>query len=432
MSLTAKVLIGLVAGFALGLLVPALPALAWAPSVLGPLGTLFINAIRMTVVPLVVSSLIVGVAGVPDPRTVGRLGGRALLWWIAIVGAAATAGVLLLPAAFSMLPLDPAATEALRSGASAGDLAERAKAVPSLAQWVVGLIPVNPVQAAAEGSMLPLIIFSVLFGVALTRVEEARRLALVRVLEGVQDASLTLVRWVLALAPIGVFALAVPLAARMGLSAAGAVVGYMLLVSLLCIVFSVAVLYPIAVVVGRVPLRRFAKAILPAQAVAMSARSSLAALPAMIDGARSTLGLSKEITGFLLPLSAATFRTGAGIGMPAGILFVAALYGVDLSVTQLATIAVSTVLLSFSVPGVPAGSLIVMVPILLSVGLPVEGVAILIGVDTLPDMFRTTTNVTGTMAVACALGGGEQDADVAAAAAATSTPAPSTTAALTP
>ncbi len=408
MSLTAKVLIGLVAGFAIGLLVPSVPALAWAPAALGPLGTLFINAIRMTVVPLVVSSLIVGVAGVPDPRTVGRLGGRALLWWVMIVAAAAITAVLVLPAAFAVLPLDPAATEALRSGASAGDLAERARAVPSLAQWLIALIPVNPVQSAAEGAMLPLIIFSVLFGMALTRVEEARRHALVRVLEGVQDASLTLVRWVLALAPIGVFALAVPLASRMGLSAAGAVAGYMVLVSLLCLLFSLAVLYPIAVVVGGIPLRDFARAILPAQAVAMSARSSLAALPAMIDGARSTLGLSREITGFLLPLSASTFRTGAGIGMPAGIIFVAALYGVELSVAQLATIAVSTVLLSFSVPGVPAGSLIVMVPILLSVGLPVEGVAILIGVDTLPDMFRTTTNVTGTMAVASALGGRER------------------------
>jgi proton glutamate symport protein len=408
MSLTAKVLLGLSAGFALGLAVPSLPALAWLPGAMEPLGTLFINGIRMTVVPLVVSSLIVGVAGVPDPRTVGRLGGRALLWWVGIVAAAATAGVLLLPAAFALLPIDAAATEALRAGTTAGDLAARAQAIPSFAQWLVALVPVNPVAAAAEGAMLPLIIFAVLFGVALTQVAAERRAALVRVLEAVQDASLTLVRWVLVLAPVGVFALAVPLASRMGLSAAGAVLGYMLLVSLLCVLFSVAVLYPIAVVVGRVPLRVFAKAILPAQAVAASSRSSLAALPAMIEGAQTTLGLSKEITGFLLPLSAATFRTGAGVGMTAGIVFVAALYGVDLSVTQLATIAVSTVLLSFSVPGVPAGSLIVMVPILLSVGLPVEGVAILIGVDTLPDMFRTTTNVTGTMAVATALGGRER------------------------
>jgi Na+/H+-dicarboxylate symporter len=252
--------------------------------------------------------------------------------------------------------------------------------------------------------MLPLIVFAVLFGVALTRVADGPRRALVQALEAVQEASLTLVGWVLRLAPLGVFALAVPLASRMGLSAAGAVAGYIAAVSLLCLLFAGAVLYPVAVVAGRVPLRAFARALFPAQAVAMSSRSSLAALPAMIEGARTQLGLSQEVTGFLLPLSAATFRTGAGIGMTAGVAFVAALYGVDLGAAQLATVALSTVLLSFSVPGVPAGSLIVMVPILLSVGLPVEGVAILIGVDTIPDMFRTTLNVTGTMTVAAALG----------------------------
>jgi Na+/H+-dicarboxylate symporter len=405
MSLTVKVLLGLAAGFAVGLAVPSVPALAWLPGAVEPLGMLFINGIRMTVIPLVVSSLIVGVASAPDPRTVGRIGGQALLWFVGIVLAAAVLGVVAVPAVFNLFPLDEAAMAALRDGASAGDIVERAKAVPGFAQWVTELIPVNPVQAAATGTMLPLIIFSVLFGVALTRVAIDARTALLKALEGVQETSLTLVRWVLALAPIGVFALAVPLASRIGLAAAGAVVTYMLLVSVLCIVFASLVLYPIAVVVGRVPLRDFVRAALPAQAVAMSSRSSLAALPAMIEGARNVLGLSKEITGFLLPLSASTFRTGAGIGMTGGVCFIAALYGVDLTLAQLATVAVSTVLLSFSVPGVPAGSIIIMVPILLSVGLPVEGIAILIGVDTLPDMFRTTTNVTGTMAVAAAIGG---------------------------
>ncbi len=405
MSLTAKVLLGLLLGFGAGLVVPGIPALTWLPGAVEPLGTLFINGIRMTVIPLVVSSLIVGVASAPDPRTVGRLGGKALAWFVVIVLAAAVTGVLLVPGAFRLLPLDPAAVEALRAGAVAGDIVERARAVPGFAQWLTELIPVNPVRAASDGAMLPLIVFSVLFGVALTRVSPAPQAALVRVLEGVQEASLTLVRWVLALAPVGVFALAVPLASRIGLAAAGAVLWYMLIVSLLCVVFSVLVLYPIAVVAGGVPLRDFARAALPAQAVAMSSRSSLAALPAMIEGATTRLGLSREITGFFLPLSAATFRTGAGIGMTGGVCFIAALYGMELGAAQLATIAVSTVLLSFSVPGVPAGSIIVMVPILLSVGLPVEGIAILIGVDTLPDMFRTTTNVTGTMAVAAAIGG---------------------------
>jgi proton glutamate symport protein len=405
MSLTVKVFLGLAAGFAVGLLVPAAPALAGLPGVVEPLGTLFINGIRMTVVPLVVSSLIVGVASAPDPRTVGRLGGLALVWFAGLVFAAAVVGVVVVPAAFALFPLDLAALATLRDGAGPDDIVERAKTVPTFAEWLTGLIPVNPVTAAAEGAMLPLIVFAVLFGAALTRVSVDARTALVQALVGVQEASLILVRWVLALAPVGVFALIVPLASRLGLAAAGAVFAYVFLVSLLCIAFSALVLYPIAVMVGGVPLRDFVRAAAPAQAVAISSRSSLAALPAMIEGASGTLGLSREITGFLLPLSAATFRAGAGIGMTGGVCFIAAMYGVDLSATELATVAASALLLSFSVPGVPAGSIIIMVPILLSVGLPVEGIAILIGVDTLPDMFRTMTNVTGTMAVATAIGG---------------------------
>jgi Na+/H+-dicarboxylate symporter len=152
-------------------------------------------------------------------------------------------------------------------------------------------------------------------------------------------------------------------------------------------------------------VRDFGRAAFPVQALAMSARSSLASLPVMIEQMGKKLGLSDEITGFLLPLSASTFRAGSGIGITGGACFIAALYGVDLSVGQLATIAATTTLLSFSIPGIPAGSIVVMVPVLVAADVPIEAVGILIGLDTIPDMFRTTTNVTGTMAVATVLGG---------------------------
>jgi len=176
-------------------------------------------------------------------------------------------------------------------------------------------------------------------------------------------------------------------------------------VSLLCVAFMVLVLYPFASIAGGIPIREFAAAALPVQAVSMSSRSSMACLPVMIEQFATRLGFSREITGFLLPLSASTFRAGAGIGITGGVCFLAALYGTPLSVPQLATIALTTTLLSFSVPGIPAGSIIVMVPVLLAAKLPVEGVGILIGVDAIPDMFRTTTNVIGTMTIAAVLGG---------------------------
>jgi Na+/H+-dicarboxylate symporter len=355
-----------------------------------------------------VSSLIVGVASAPDHATVGRLGSRALVWFIVIVALSATIGVLVTPLAFSLVSVDPATLAGLSTGPSSSELLERARAVPGLAQWLIDLVPLNPLRAAVNDALLPLIVFSLLFGVALTHVEATRRAGVTNLFQGIQEATFVLVRWVLIAAPFGVFALAVPLAARMGLGAVGASIWYMVVVSVLCAVFIVLILYPLASRVGGIPIRDFARAAVPVQALAMGSRSSLATLPVMIEQMQK-LGLRADITGFFLPLSASMFRAGAGIGITGGACFVAALYGVDLSAAQLATIAATTTLLSFSVPGIPAGSIVVMVPVLLAADVPIEAVGILIGLDTIPDMLRTTTNVTGTMAVAAALGGRSRD-----------------------
>jgi Na+/H+-dicarboxylate symporter len=244
----------------------------------------------------------------------------------------------------------------------------------------------------------------VAFGVALTSLDAARRAPVVAFFQGVADAMLVLVRWILALAPIGVFALALPLATRVGIAAAGALAYYVALVVALSIGAIVLLLYPAAIVLGRVPLRTFARASLPAQAVAFSSRSSLAALPAMIEGATDRLGISRETTGFFLPLAASVFRVGAVVGQIVGVLFIARLYGVEIDAARVATIALTSVLTSFSVPGVPGGSILVMVPVMIAAGVPVEGIGVLLGVDTIPDMFRTTANVTGHMAAVTLVG----------------------------
>jgi Na+/H+-dicarboxylate symporter len=219
---------------------------------------------------------------------------------------------------------------------------------------------------------------------------------------------LILVRAILRFTPVGVFALAVPLAAKMGVAAAGALAGYIVVVSGICVAFMAVVLYPAAVLFGKIPLKTFALASLPPQSIAFSSRSSLAALPAMLESVNVTLKLPAAIGGFFIPLAASVFRAGAGIGPVVGVLFLAKLYGVELGAAQLVAIAVTTGITSFSVPGVPGGAIIIMIPTLMAAGVPIEGIGILLGVDTIPDMFRTTTNVTGHMSAAVILARGER------------------------
>ena len=411
LPLAAQVLIGLVAGFALGLLVahlgPRVTALALA--IAEPVGALFVAAIRMTVIPLVVASLIVAVATAPDPRTVGSVGIRALVLFLCVLVAGAIFAALLAPPLFALVPIDPAATAALR--ASATSVTPGAPpALPTIGQWIVDLVPANPFKAASDGAILPLIVFALASGIALGRIAPERGAVVIRFFEGVNEAMIVLVRWILALAPLGVFALAIPLAIRVGGSAAGALLSYIAVAVVLTVAFAALVLYPLAAVGGRVSLPRFARACLPAQAVAFGSRSSMAALPVMIETARDRLGLPPAITGFFLPLATATFRAGSAVAQTVSVIFVAHLFGVELGAVQLATIALTIALTTFSIPAIPGGSILVLVPVLAAARVPVEGIGVLLGVDTIPDMFRTTGNVTGDLAVATVLGRARRDA----------------------
>lgn len=404
-SLGAKVLLALVLGMAAGIAISASghAGLAQAVTWIEPVGTLWINAIRMTVIPLVVGAIIVGIGSAPELKTIGSIGGRAIVLFLMILLAAALFTVLVAPAALSLLTIDPVGASALRAsaaGASASAV-EGAQKIVSARQWLIDLVPVNPVRAAADGAMLPLIVFALAFGLAITRVTEPARGSFLNFARAVTDASLILVRWILAFAPIGVFALSLAVALKLGAAAAGAIVFYIALVCVMCTIF-MALMYVLTWLVAHKPVADLARFWGPAQAVAFSARSSLVALPAMIESAES-LNQPPVVRSFFLPLAVATFRIGAAINIPIGVLFLAHLYGVDLTGAQLITVAITSVVTTFSVPGIPGGSIIVMVPVLLAANLPVEGIGLLLAVDTLPDMFRTTTNVTGDLAVAAVL-----------------------------
>jgi Na+/H+-dicarboxylate symporter len=402
MSLTTRVLIALAAGVAVGLALSEInPDVATKTAAfVEPVGTLFVNAIRMTVIPLVVSTLIVGIATVGSGSAVARIGGRGIALFVVMLLLSGIVGALIAPPVLSTVRVDPAAVATLRASASsAGDFRSSASAIQTPSQWLVALVPSNAFRAAADGAMLPLIVFALVLGLALASTAETTRDRVLVIFRGLSESMLVVVRWLLVVAPVGVFALALPLVARLGLSAVGALATYVVLVSVAAAVFSL-LLYPAASIFGGVSIRDFARAAAPGQAVAISARSSLAALPAMMDAARTRLHLPEEICGFFLPLASAMFRVGATLGLTTGAVFLGRLYGVPIGGSQLATLVLTATITSFSIPGIPGGSIIAMVPVLSSVGLPLEGIGILLGVDTIPDMFRTTANVTGQLAAA--------------------------------
>lgn len=397
MSLTTRVLAALLLGLAAGILLATVAPPEWrvVAAWLEPIGAIWTRALQMTVLPLVVTLLFTGI--LTGGAGIGSLGVRGVVLFAVLLGLVAMATVTVAPMIFAKVPIDPLAAAALREGTVLP-----AAEVPSVRDWLVGLVPSNVVAAGASGAMLPIIVATLLFGAAAARLPTEHREVLERGASAVCAMTLVVVRWCLAVAPIGVFALAVPLAVRLGVSALGAVGAYIGITAGLSLVVIVA-LYPLVWVRG-VRIADFIKASGPGQSIAVSARSSLAALPAMIEGAAG-LGLSQRVVGFFLPFSSSLFRLGAAIAIPVGVCFVALLYGVSLGPAEYVTIAFLAVLLSFSVPGIPGGSILIMAPVLLAVGAPIEGVGILLGVDTIPDMFRTTTNVTGTMAAATIIEG---------------------------
>jgi Na+/H+-dicarboxylate symporter len=393
-----RVLVALIAGLAVGVAIAASgsEAALRVAEALAPIGTLWVNAIRMTVIPLVVSLIIVSIASVSDLRTIGRLGGRSLLVFGLMLAGLAIIVVPLLPRVFALMPGAAGGQQALPPGAAeaAGELAASGQK-PNLVGWLVSLIPANPIAAAAEGAMLPLLVFTMLFAFAVSRSPAAARETLLGFFRALSEAMLVLVRGVIALAPIGVFALVTALAARTGFRMAGAVGFYMVVYSLASIA-SILLVYPLMALAG-VRVRQFARAALPAQLIAFTSSSSIASLPALVEGAERGLDIPPRVTGFVLPLAVSIFKFAGPVSWTAGAAFVASFYGIPLDARDLFVIGLAAVFLAFGAPGIPRGAFLMLAPLFTAIGLPVEGIGILIAVDAIPDMFSTTLNVTGDM-----------------------------------
>jgi Na+/H+-dicarboxylate symporter len=361
------------------------------------LGRLFLALIKMVVVPLVFFSLTVGVASLGDFRRLGRLGGRTLLLFTTTTVVALIIGVgltnLVRPGSFVA-----AADRATLLASYAGDADAtmgRAADAPSFVDQLIAIVPTNPVASLANGDMLQIIFFALMFGIALTLLAEERSKPIVNLMSYGNDAMVQLVHLAMKLAPVGVAALLFKVVGSTGITVLVALAAYAVVVVgalLLHLVFT----YGAVVVFGaRLPFISFLKGIRPALLLAFSTSSSSATLPVTKECVEDNLNVSNQVSSFVLPLGATVNMDGTALYQGVAAIFIAQIYGLDLGLGQQITIITSATLASVGAAGVPGAGLITLAMVLTAVGIPSEGLALILGVDRLLDMFRTTTNVVG-------------------------------------
>lgn len=392
----------LLAGLALGWALAGGGAADIAGAIVRPIGSVWLRGLQMTIVPLVAALLVTGIARMVATASAGPMARRTLLTFLVALAVGTLFAAFVMPALLNALPIPGQAAASL-----AAQTAEPEE-VPGLGAFVESLVSPNVVAAAAETAMLPLIVFFSAMAVAITRLPEAQRDLLLRLFEALGDAMLVIIGWVLWLAPLGVFALAVGVGLDSGGGAFAALAHYILLVSGLGLAVLVA-----AYVIGAVQHgpARFARAMLPSQAVAISTQSSLASLPAMLQSCR-LLGVRETTADFVLPLAVALFRA-TGPVMNLGVaIYVAKLAGVEIPPQAMAAgvaVALLTTIGSVSLPG--AISFVTAIgPIAIAMGVPVQPLAILVAVEMLPDIMRTLGNVTMDVAVTASVDRGESAA----------------------
>jgi Na+/H+-dicarboxylate symporter len=407
MSMTTRVLLALIAGAAAGLILVALApeAAQNTAAVMQPIGKLWLNALQMTVVPLVVSLVVIGVTSASDAAASGRTARRAIVVFIVLLSLGAAFAAIAAPALLSLLPRDEALVQSFRTATSAPTAAP-----PALGDWLSAVIPSNVIAAAAASAMLPLVVFALFFGFALTRIDPARRARLVELFQAIADTMIVIVRWLLWIAPLGVFALMFAVCAHVGVGMLGAV-GYYIALQCTLYISVTLMLYLVAAASGT-PLRRFAAGVLPAQTIAASTQSSLASLPAMVDSARVRLGYPLEVASLVLPMAVSLFRITSPIQYIGVTAFVAWIYGTDLGAAQLAGCAALAVVISLGSVGLPGqvSFMATNMPVVQAAGLPVEPLGLLLAVDTIPDVFATLGNVTGDIAATGVVAGRERAA----------------------
>ncbi|HEU4558332.1 MAG TPA: dicarboxylate/amino acid:cation symporter [Longimicrobium sp.] len=421
MQLYTKIFLGLLLGVATGVAAGALGAADapwWTGGVLPFLdfvGRLFIRLITMIVVPLVVASLLTGVASLGDVRRLGRIGGKTLAYYLFTTAVAISIGLALALLVKPGSRLAPASRDALAADFAA-DAAGRVQAAaekPGMLDLLLGMVPDNPLRAATEGNLLPLIVFVLLFGAALSLVAPARRDAVLGFFHGVYDAAMVLIDWIMKLAPYAVFALIAAVVSRFGADVLRSLAVYAAVVVAGLALHAFGTYGVLVSLLARMSPLEFFRRIREVPLIAFSTSSSNATLPVTMETAEEKLGVSKPVASFVLPLGATINMDGTALYQGVATVFIAQVYGVELGIGALLTIVLTATLASVGAAGIPGAGIVTLILVLQSVGLggqAAAGIALILGVDRILDMLRTATNVTGDLSCAAFVARSEGEA----------------------
>jgi len=384
--------IGLFLGLAVGLGAamtgnPILHAIARESA---PLGKLFINAIKMVVIPLVVSVIFASIARLGDTRKLGKIGGLTFVIYCAtlipaiVIGMGVTAMGLRFAPSLEMPDVGGTQIPELRS----------------LTDFVISLVPANPFAAASSGQILPLIVFTALFAAAAGTLAKERRDRMIEAAEDVSQALIKLVWWILYTAPIGIFGLVAPATALLGWDLIQSLAILIICVFIGLVLLMVFVFLPLLIVLGKMPPAKFFKGTLGAASIAFSTTSTATAIPVSLEETTHKLGVSEDVADLLIPLGASIYRPGSALFQGAAVVFLAHIYNVPLAFGAIGAVIFATFLVSLTVAPVPSSGVVTMAPALASVGIPVAGLALILGIDRIPDMMRSCVNVLGQIATA--------------------------------
>ena len=378
-------------------------------ALLRPIGQLFMRLIKMVVVPLVFASLLVGVAGLGDIRKLGRLGGRTLGLYLGTTAVAVALGLacayVIQPGEF-IAPADRAVLLA-QFGSAAGDRMAAAAVSPSTVDTLLDVVPTNPVDSLTSGNMLQIIFFAIVLGVAITALGAEEGALVVSLFEKLQNAMIVIIGWVMRLAPYGVAALVAEVTGTSGVSVLTALLVYAATVVLGLTLHAGLVYGGLVRMLGRIPWGAFMRAARPAQLIAFSTSSSSATLPVSLECAEKRIGVSNGVASFVLPLGSTVNMDGTALYQGVAAIFIAQVFQTDLSFGAQLGIVLAATMASVGAAGVPGAGMITLALVLTSAGIPTVGLALILGVDRILDMFRTAVNVTGDLAVTTVMAKGE-------------------------